>query len=78
MENSAAGPVHYIEAHRVLNDLYDLEVPLSLDQRIAMAQVHATLALAAATALCPYERDADPNQESGDWTAWLAVADTKE
>jgi hypothetical protein len=48
------GPVHYREAERLVTDIalddktYDVEVR---DRAVARAQVHATLALAAATAM---------------------------
>lgn len=47
------GPEHYAEAERLaaLADKALDAVPRWLDQTIARAQVHATLALAAATAL---------------------------
>lgn len=41
------GPEHYQQAERLLRDEY------RTDRSIAEAQVHATLALAAATALTP-------------------------
>lgn len=54
------GPEHYREAERLLKDEYRTA------QSIADAQVHATLALAAATAL-------PPGVNSPARTAWVPV-----
>ncbi|MEV8523223.1 hypothetical protein AB0451_03545 [Streptomyces sp. NPDC052000] len=52
------GPEHFREAERLLAESQTIvrphdEGPCEADRRIAEAQVHATLALAAATALPP-------------------------
>ena len=67
------GPGHYLEAEKCIGwaeGEHDRDKRTSLQAR---AQVHATLALAAATAL----NDTDP-QHGGmpvrDWDAWRAVA----
>ncbi|MGH8965100.1 MAG: hypothetical protein ACRDXB_07190, partial [Actinomycetes bacterium] len=61
------GPEHYREAERLLRDEY------RTDRSVAEAQVHATLALAAATAL------SDPGAADGgmtpvDYMAWEKAA----
>ncbi|MFF9554544.1 hypothetical protein ACF1DY_01750 [Streptomyces albus] len=59
------GPEHYREAERLLRDQYRTA------QSIAEAQVHATLALAAATALV----DETPRSDShSEYRAWAEVA----
>ena len=67
------GPEHYREAERLLCWPKDGSLP---HQDIAMihaeAQVHATLALAAATALC----DPSSGQPAEDWKAWYGAAGT--
>lgn len=52
------GPEHYREAERLMAESDDVlrphdEGPCEADRMLAAAQVHATLALAAATALTP-------------------------
>ncbi|POG47133.1 hypothetical protein BV881_12405 [Streptomyces sp. ZL-24] len=52
------GPEHYREAERLIAESYAIlrphdEGPCEADRSLAEAQVHATLALAAATALPP-------------------------
>jgi hypothetical protein len=60
------GPDHYLTAERLLDDAAKLvDSPLKRRQRTAEAQVHATLALAAATALQVRGADAE---------GWEAVA----
>ena len=68
------GPGHYREAENALaalgTELYaparrGLTKGLGHDHLLAYAQVHATLALAAATALPAHD---------GDWTVWRGVA----
>lgn len=46
------GPEHYREAEALLDEVSGPDDDFTRDERIAMAQVHATLALAAATADC--------------------------
>ena len=57
------GPEHYREAERLLQHPRDV-------QDVAAAQVHATLALAAATA---FSSDTMPK---ADWDAWRATCAT--
>ena len=66
----ATGPWHYSEAERLLYDvLPSTERP---DEILAVAQVHATLALAAATAM------AEADWMAGDdGVAWSEIAGTK-
>lgn len=68
----ASGPEHYLKAedHLASADVLDegdLEAS-AWHQR--QAQVHATLALAAATAM----NDADGGMGAKDWDAWLSAA----
>ncbi|HET6356052.1 hypothetical protein [Streptomyces sp.] len=72
------GPEHYRAAERLLaesrtelrpND----EGPCEADRTIAEAQVHATLALAAATALSEPSRSA-PRATVPEWNAWHSAA----
>lgn len=63
------GPEHYREAERILRDEY------RTDRCVAEAQVHATLALAAATALIDPTRSA-PRSTIHDWAAWQRAAGT--
>lgn len=72
------GPDHYREAKRLLTESRDIlrpndEGPCEADRMIAEAQVHATLALAAATAL------ATPSTRAAVRTmnAWHDAAGTK-
>ena len=44
------GPEHYRETEALLDEVPGPDDDFTRDERIAMAQVHATLALAAATA----------------------------
>ena len=66
------GPEHYREAERLLIDAageFITEVGAAM---AAVAQVHATLALAAATALNRTEGQPERN-----WQAWFEAAGTK-
>ncbi|MFF9894916.1 hypothetical protein [Streptomyces longispororuber] len=63
------GPEHYYEAERLLRDQY------RTDRSIAEAQVHATLALAAATAMgAPVDGEEHSGLPSRDAEAWFDVA----
>jgi hypothetical protein len=73
------GPEHYEEAERLLATVkgtgYGDEMARD---RLAAAQVHATLALAAATALgAPVDREADSGLPPEDARAWYFAAGTK-
>lgn len=60
------GPEHYAEAERLADQLYgDEQDPRDVAALAAVAQVHATLALAAATAL---------NLSLDDYQAWARLA----
>ncbi len=66
------GPEHYAEAERLLAVCAGPQRGTDLDKSCtAAAQVHATLAVAAATALTAPD-DGGPPRE--DWHAWLGVA----
>jgi hypothetical protein len=66
----SSGAHHYVEAERLLagKPPHIAATPLQL----AQAQVHATLALAAATAL--NGGDGSGGLPEAEWTAWLAAA----
>ncbi|MVO84134.1 hypothetical protein GPA10_04955 [Streptomyces sp. p1417] len=65
------GPEHYREAERLLRDQY------RTDQSIAEAQVHATLALAAATAMQAAVDGCEPGMGSGEYHEWYQAAGVK-
>jgi hypothetical protein len=74
---SMSGPEHYEAAEELLGIAKSGNYPEAHEPMLlAAAQVHATLALAAATALYPFMR-ANEDAVEEDWVAWLAVADTK-
>lgn len=65
------GPEHYAEAEKCLSRLPDLTYGSDeAREQLAAAQVHATLALAAATAL----RIEYPEYTRGDDSGWAAAA----
>lgn len=66
------GPEHYREAEDILNQPWQDETHARLF--IAQAQVHATLALAAATALNLPHPDPDSGLPRADWDAWTEAA----
>jgi hypothetical protein len=73
------GPEHYREAERLIKGLKTdsgaVYVEDGNEQVIALAQVHATLALAAATAMgAPVDGEADSGLPPQDAKAWNAVA----
>lgn len=67
------GPEHYREAERLLEFAREAdaepETSWTFDQAIQSAQVHATLALAAATALGTADQ-----QNTDDYNAWFRAA----
>jgi hypothetical protein len=69
------GPEHYREAERLLHRAADYEGEPSTAhiQKGQLAQAHAALALAAATAL----NDHEGGMTAADWNAWRDVAGTK-
>lgn len=74
------GPEHYQEAERILSNLHeieassDAELPAEIGLALAKAQVHATLASAAATALNDHTHDGEGGMPVDDWKAWKEVA----
>lgn len=65
------GPEHYREAERLVGEVIDKELPDHVVRGyMATAQVHATLALAAATAL----RGINAPLPEKDWDSWYAAA----
>ncbi|GGY81399.1 hypothetical protein CP967_08465 [Streptomyces nitrosporeus] len=70
----ATGPEHYREAERRLTMAWEENSPQDRStQLVAEAQVHATLALAAATAL----NDAEDGMPVAEFQAWRHAAGTK-
>jgi hypothetical protein len=73
------GPEHYREAERLVAEADTIlrphdEGPCEADRVLAAAQVHATLALAAATAL----NDAEDGMPIAEFQAWHSTAGTKQ
>jgi len=67
------GPEHYQEAERLIEDALSLnDEGADMSPHIAVAQVHATLALAAATALS----DPDGGMPVPDWRVWMGACGT--
>lgn len=67
------GPEHFKQAIAILAQVEKQRAEgfeLTLDGAVAAAQVHATLALAAATALNGYDNSTMP---AADWTDWNAT-----
>ncbi|WAL93931.1 hypothetical protein [Streptomyces sp. Je 1-369] len=78
----ATGPEHYLEAERILATCTTDSGALVLDdgtaEVLAAAQVRATLALAAATAMgAPLDGEADSGLPHRDAQAWWDVAGVK-
>ncbi|MGW0131942.1 hypothetical protein [Streptomyces sp. NPDC003299] len=76
------GPEHYREAERLAQSLKTpngaIYIEPGNEQVSAIAQVHATLALAAATAMgAPVDGEADSGLPARDRTAWYEVAGVK-
>lgn len=72
------GPEHYLEAERLLTGAVGAVRDVPRDDfavTVQLAQVHATLALAAATAMaaCPTERDQQIGMSDPDFAAWDKV-----
>lgn len=68
------GPEHYREAERLLGAVVQTHDGAEYGTNLAQAQVHATIALAAATAL----NDADIGMVYREREAWCEVAETRE
>ncbi|MFD4343433.1 hypothetical protein ACFWQ6_00875 [Streptomyces coelicoflavus] len=78
----ASGPQHYQEAERLLTRAHfytygDGGDPVTGAAFAAEAQVHATLALAAATAVSAPVDGAEPGMSSSEWQAWHQAAGVK-
>lgn len=77
------GPEHYREAERLANQAHhytygDGADPVTGAALAAEAQVHATLALAAATALAaPTQGDDNAGLTPPEWAAWERAAATR-
>jgi hypothetical protein len=70
------GPEHYAEAERLLTEAAGLQVDYedaSTLPLLTRAQVHATLALAAATALNPTGEDFISEKHWPEYEAWTKV-----
>ncbi|MFG3048100.1 hypothetical protein ACGFZR_24610 [Streptomyces sp. NPDC048241] len=77
------GPEHYHEAERLIQELTTdsgaVYVEDGNEQVIALAQVHATLALAAVTAIAaPIVGQGDAGLPADEYTAWSEVAGARE
>lgn len=68
----ATGPEHYREAEKLLAEAMETHDGQPADTCLARAQVHAILALAAATAL----NDHEEGLPRSDWHVWQDVAGT--
>jgi hypothetical protein len=68
------GPEHYRQAEQLLRSTLPWVPPTPAD--VARAQVHATLALAAATALAPVRRPDGRYAPTGDYDDWCAATAT--
>ncbi|MGW7355139.1 hypothetical protein ACWGI0_00210 [Streptomyces sp. NPDC054802] len=77
----ATGPEHYREAERlvaIVDEGHAVDTSLLVPELLAMAHVHATLALAAATAQSSsVDGDPDSGMPPADLTAWNAVCGTR-
>ena len=73
------GPEHYREAERRLLMAWEEDrVSEDVAHLVAEAQVHATLALAAATAMgAPVDQEPDTGMPPADVKAWCEVAGVK-
>lgn len=78
------GPEHYREAERMMSAASythgpggDPVHPEAAAHHLALAQVHATLALTAATAMQAPVDGAEPGMGSGEFTEWYKVAGVK-
>ncbi|MER5482981.1 hypothetical protein ABT024_07155 [Streptomyces sp. NPDC002812] len=69
------GPEHYRKAEQQLRFALDAGTDAAAATHCAIAQVHATLALAAATAVAaPVQQEPDSGMPAVDATAWYAAA----
>jgi hypothetical protein len=76
------GPEHYREAERLLAESRTVlrpndEGPCEADRTIAEAQVHATLALTAATAMQAAVDGSEPGMGSAEFSEWYQAAGVK-
>ncbi|MFE9927414.1 hypothetical protein [Streptomyces sp. NPDC005533] len=69
------GPEHYLQAEELLQEALSKTSGSDLERYyVTAAQVHATLALAAATAFAPHRLGVN----RAEWKAWQTVAWTPE
>lgn len=73
------GPEHFSEAEALIQQARTAEHydTTAIGLALAEAQVHATLALAAATALSAPVNDEHPGFTVEEWDAWFAAAGTR-
>ncbi|MEU3899766.1 hypothetical protein [Streptomyces sp. NPDC045251] len=72
------GPEHYRRAEELLRSTRDGHLMGEVcAQILAAAQAHATLALAAATAVSAPVDGAEPGMSSPEWKAWYDAAGVK-
>lgn len=69
----ATGPEHYAMAEELIKEAMDEDDERMERYQLASAHVHATLALAAATALSVPDRSA-PRATIHEWAAWQSAA----
>ncbi|MEE1814259.1 hypothetical protein PUR59_04385 [Streptomyces sp. SP18ES09] len=68
------GPEHYREAEQHLGFALNSETDREAETHCAIAQVHATLALSAATALSDPALSGPPSATVPEWDAWQKAA----
>jgi hypothetical protein len=61
------GPQHYVAAQNALDAAVDTTCPEQAGRLFAEAQVHATLAMAAATAMNGYDASGSDGQDFAAW-----------
>nr|WP_119589208.1 hypothetical protein [Streptomyces scabiei] len=73
----ATGPEHYDQAEKLLEESATALHPSDAARIIAEAQVHATLALAAATAMSAPVEGSEAGMGSPEFAAWYEIAGVK-
>ncbi|MFD5509164.1 hypothetical protein ACFWIB_15485 [Streptomyces sp. NPDC127051] len=71
------GPEHYRKAEQQLQFALEASTDSTAETHCAIAQVHATLALAAATALSAPVEDDLAGFTTEEWDAWHTAAGTR-
>jgi hypothetical protein len=69
------GPEHFTRSEQLLREVRDgHQEGTDVAAILTAAQVHATLALAAATALATPDRSSAPRNATNEWSAWQRAA----